>query len=248
MATCQLVALLVGISSGLVSQNAGNSTASLSPEYDLWDVFRYEDVEHVLSDYSTFTTEFIWLEGRAAASMGNSDPPRHHQLRTLVAKAFTPRSVAQMAPRITTIVDDLLDRVVADGNMDLVVQLALPLPVLIIATMLGVPPEDQVHFHRWTYQLFGQVSNPDDPDNSELRQYFSSMLNEREKEPRDDLMSALIAAEENGEHLTREDVVVMCEGLLAAGTITTTSVISHAISLSSEKVLSPPVQAGNYPA
>lgn len=200
------------------------------PEYEMWEIFRYADVQHVLFDYAHFSTEYVRIKGLPDVDdLGNTDPPRHRELRTLISKAFTPRSIEQLAPRITTRVDALLDKALAEGRMDVAGQLAFPLPVMMIAELLGVPTEDQDRFRRWSYQLMGALPNPDDPNYHELIDYFKDMLDKRARDPRDDLMSALLAAESDGRHLTRDEVVSLSVTLLLAGHITTTMMINHAI-------------------
>ena len=105
----------------------------------------------VLSDYETFSSQFGQGGGEDAgqpfaASMISTDPPRHRQLRALVTQAFTPRAVEALAPRIAAIVDELLDQVMAQGKMDVIEDFGYPLPVIVIAEMLGVPPEDRAQF------------------------------------------------------------------------------------------------------
>jgi cytochrome P450 family 109 len=169
---------------------------SFQPEYDLWEVFRYEDVQRILFEHDTFSSEYVRIAGLPDADdLGNTDPPRHRQLRTLVSKVFTPRSISQLEPRITAIVDNLLDKVILEGRMDIARQFAFPLPVLMIADLLGIPIEDKDRFTRWSYQLMGAVPNPNDPNYKELTDYFREILIQREKDPRDDLISTLLAAE-----------------------------------------------------
>src|SRR5438552_359061 len=88
---------------------------SYQPEHDLWEVFRYEDIQRILLEHETFSCEYVRIAGLPDVDdLGNTDPPRHQQLRTLVSKAFTPRSISQLAPRATAIVDSMLDRVIMD--------------------------------------------------------------------------------------------------------------------------------------
>ena len=200
------------------------------PEYNMWEVFLYKDVERVLLDYGAFSSEYVRIAGLPDIDdLGNTDPPRHQQLRGLVAKVFTPRSISQLEPRISSLVEKFLNRVMAVGRMDIAEHLAFPLPVQIIAEMLGVPPEDQANFRRWSYQLMGAIPNPDDPSYRELLNYFQEMVNIREREPREDIISALLAAEANGQHLTRDEVISLSVTLLLAGHITTTMLISRGI-------------------
>jgi cytochrome P450 family 109 len=201
-----------------------NQPIRYQPEYDLWEVFCYNDVQRVLTDHTNFSAEIL-VEGFPEAGSLNIDPPQHRRYRALVSKAFTPRRVAQLIPRVASMVDEILEQKSADGWIDIVEQLAYPLPVRVIGEMLGVPTEDKERFRLWSYQLFGFLPNQ---DNAELMNYFYNQLDQRAKEPRDDLMSALLAAEQDGERLTREEVAGMCVGLLAAGNVTTTVLLSFA--------------------
>jgi cytochrome P450 family 109 len=196
------------------------------PEYDLWEVFRYDDVQRVITESATFSAEVL-LEGFSDVKGLNSDPPDHRRYRTIAGKAFTARRVAQLEPRITAIIDEILEH--AEGKLDIVEQLAYPLPVRVIGEMLGVPMEDKERFRIWSYQLLGVTPNKEDPTNSELHNYFAHMLDLRKAEPREDLISALLAAEMDGERLAAEEVQHLCTGLLAAGNVTTTILLSLAV-------------------
>src|SRR5438270_170777 len=116
-----------------------------NPQYRFWQVFGYDDVQRVLSDYASFSSNFSGGQDHdpLSASLISMDPPRHRQLRNLVTQAFTPRSVAQLSDRITTIVNTLLDEVAARGRMDIIDDLSYPLPIIVIAEMLGIPQEDR---------------------------------------------------------------------------------------------------------
>jgi cytochrome P450 family 109 len=197
------------------------------PEYNLWEVFRYKDVQQVLLDYTTFSVDKCLPEAFPCA-LGKSDPPEHRQIRSLVSKAFSPRRIEELRLRIGQIVDELLEQVSASEKPNLVTQLADPLPGRIIAEMLGLPRQDQERFQRWSNQLIGQMLGITNPDNTELITYFSDLLDERKRDPRDDLMSALLAAEENGTHLTRATILDMCLELMTAGHPTTTRLLSYA--------------------
>jgi len=197
------------------------------PEHDLWEVFRYDDVQRVLTEHATFSANVL-LEGFPDVDSLNSDPPYHRRFRTLAGKAFTPRMVSQMTPRITAIVDEILDRWSTEGHLDIVEQLAYPLPVRVVGEMLGVPLEDQERFRYWSYCLLGLIQNKEDPTNSKLRNYFTDLLNQRKTEPRDDLMTALLTVEMNGERLTQDEVEALCIGLLVAGNVTTTMLLGFA--------------------
>lgn len=198
------------------------------PEYDLWHVFRYRDVQRVLRDSSTFSIESS-LPPDFPSALGKSEPPHHQQLRGLVAKAFTPRRIADLGPRLSSLVDELLEPAIVSGKMDVVTELTYPLPVRVIAEMLGLPAEDQAKFREWSYQLLDQMVGEIHPDNSELLQYFADLLEKRRLDLRDDLMSALLLAEENGAHLTRDEIIAMCLEMMMAGNVTTTMLLSHAL-------------------
>src|SRR5215831_7574704 len=119
----------------------------------IWSVFGYEDVQRTLSDHTNFSSALTMggsgdIANPLGASMLSSDPPRHRQLRSLVTQAFTPRTVARLEPRITAIVHELLDGVT--GEFDLIDTLAYPLPVIVIAELLGIPQEDRDLFKLWS--------------------------------------------------------------------------------------------------
>ena len=187
------------------------------PEYNLWEVFRYKDVQQVLLDYDTF-------------AKGNQyDPAKHRSRRVLISKAFTPRRIEELTPRLIEIIDELLEPARARGSMNGVTGLAYPLPVRVIAEMLGLPLTDQERFQQWSYQLLGQLMGVEQSDNKELLQYFSDLLNERKRAPRADLMSALLAAEEDGVSLTHAEIIGLCLELMFAGNVTTSMLLSFAL-------------------
>jgi cytochrome P450 len=157
-------------------------------------------------------------------ALSKTDPPEHRRLRGLIASIFAPRRLQKLTSLITEIVDELLEPAIAKGKMDGVTEFASPLPQRVIAEMLGVPLKDRVRLLQWTYQLAEQFSvGVWNTDNSESIQYFSDLLNRRKQDPQDDLVSTLLAAEENGVHLTDEEIISMCLEVMLAGTITTTS-------------------------
>ncbi|MBV9893908.1 MAG: cytochrome P450, partial [Chloroflexi bacterium] len=171
-----------------------------------------------------------------AKSMLVSDPPDHTRLRALVQKAFTPRMVEQLRPRIIAIVGELLDRIAQrDGAFDVIADFAHPLPVVVIAELLGVPAEDRVRFSEWSAVLAASL----DPLVSEdlanrvpgardaVDAYLRGIIAERRKQPRSDLISALVAAEERGDVLSEPELVVMCRLLLIAGHETTVNLIGN---------------------
>jgi cytochrome P450 len=163
--------------------------------------------------------------------MLSSDPPDHTRLRSLVAKAFTPRRVEGLRPRITAIIHQLLDGVRDQGGMELIDAFAFPLPVTVIAELLGVPVEDQARFREWTGII---MTPPEDGDftrvayaGQQFFQYFQDIIERRRAEPRDDLISALLEVEEQGDRLNAMELMGMMFLLLVAGHETTVNLIGN---------------------
>jgi len=215
---------------------------SYDPEWGSWNVFCYGDVQRVLSDYSTFSSEFnqgreAGVEQPFAASMISTDPPRHRQLRTLVTQAFTPRAVDSLAPRISTIVQEHLDRVMPTGRMDVIDDLGVPLPVIVIAELLGIPSEDRERFKKWSDWIVQSTSSGDVLDPTffhntavlEMAAYFFDMIEKRRSEPGEDLISGLLEANIDGQHLDTLELLGFCSLLLVAGNETTTNLIGNAL-------------------
>ena len=205
---------------------------------EAWTVARYSDVVTVLTDprFSADRTSYSPDGYEVAKSMLVSDPPDHTRLRTLVQKAFTPRIVEQLRPRIHAIVDDLLDHAFARGpEFDLIADLAYPLPVIVIAELLGVPAEDRATFHGWSATLAASLDPLVSSDlmdrawvsRDALHAYLRGIIAERRREPRSDLISALVAVEERGDTLREPELVVMCTLLLIAGHETTVNLIGN---------------------
>ncbi len=198
--------------------------------YGSWNVFSYDAVQRVLTDYSAFSSQIMGEDSHLplGTSMINSDPPRHRKLRSIVTQAFTPRRVAQLEPRITELVNELLDEVAAKGRIDVIEDLAYPLPVIVIAEMLGVPVKDRDQFKRWSDVIVGSEAPTGSEPQKEMSDYFSVLLEQRMREPKDDLISALLAAEVDGEHLTTKELMGFFILLLVAGNVTTTNLIGNA--------------------
>jgi pimeloyl-[acyl-carrier protein] synthase len=169
-------------------------------------------------------------------SMLRSDPPHHTRLRKLVSKAFTPRAIQDLEGKIQSLVQDRLDQVAPRGRMDVVHDLGIPLPVIVIAELIGVPREDQDRFRHWSDEVVRSIGFSTIADERasqkagrELRAYFQDIAEQRRREPRDDLMSGLLAAEEEGDRLSSEEVFSTLELLLIAGNETTTNLIGNGI-------------------
>ncbi len=171
------------------------------------------------------------------------DPPDHTRLRRLVSKAFTPRTIARLEPRIREITGELLTAAARAGELEVVSQLAYPLPVRIISEMLGVPVDDHPRFAGWSARLAHSLQpafglSPDeaqaragaaDAASEEFADYFRELIATRRARPAEDLLSDLIRAEDDGEKLTEDELIATCILLLVAGHETTVGLISNAI-------------------
>lgn len=209
-----------------------------------------DDVEAVLRDRDLFVDprkapegSFMRLlaarrdERAIAPSMLFLDPPDHDRLRGLVNKAFTPRSVERMAPRVQEIADELLDALVGRTEFDVIGDFSAPLPTIVIAEMLGVDPADQKQFKAWSDAVV-QGFNPFlgeaerkaiEVAGNEMNEYLRAAVEVRRHDRRDDLITRMIEAEEDGDQLTDEEIVTMVSLLLAAGNLTTTDLIGNGV-------------------
>lgn len=170
--------------------------------------------------------------------MTYADPPYHTRLRGLVNKAFTPRAVEAMRPHIQEVVDSLLDAVAAKGQMDVIRDLAYPLPILVIADMLGLPGTERQRFKDWSDDLFailGLVQHTPDLMNQaaqslvEMTDYITTISRERAAQPRDDLLTGLVMAVDEGQRLSQEELVANISLLLGAGHETTSHLIGNGL-------------------
>jgi cytochrome P450 len=201
-----------------------------------WAISTYEDTAFVLKNPQLFSSAGMGqgsIDGRGTRMIINSDPPDHTYLRNLVNRAFTPRMVAEMEPRIREIARELLDAV-EDDRVDVVDALAVPLPVRIIAEILGVEPERREDFKRWSNAVVSSTAGgmaPDDAQSelSAFRGYFDEAVARRRSEPADDLISALVQADAAENRLSNDGIVAFAMLLLIAGNETTTNLIGNAM-------------------
>jgi cytochrome P450 len=197
-----------------------------------WIITRHADVTAILRDDARFSAQ-----QDSTGSMLVSDPPKHTRLRSLVNKAFTPRAVNALAPRIEAIVDELLDTIEASGDaeIELIARFAYPLPITVIAEMLGVDKEHRDLFRKTGQQvamLLGphadqHVVTQAAEDRQKLFQYFEDLIARRRASPQDDLISALIAAEDAGDRLSHAELLSMLFLLLVGGHETTVNLITN---------------------
>jgi cytochrome P450 len=223
---------------------------------ELWVVPHFRSVWEVTRDPSSFSSKALRalgvgatsvrrgprpdireLDQRMARSLIATDPPDHTQMRRLVSRPFTPRAIANLAPKVRQICEALVDELIAAseaGSADLVAHLNVPLPVLVIAEALGIPAERREDFKRWSDALVGRLDGRGDtPENhAEIREmavYFDEIVASRHGKPGDDLISWLVnGSDESGEPLGARDLVSFCTLLLIAGNETTTNLLGNA--------------------
>jgi cytochrome P450 len=155
-------------------------------------------------------------------------------LRSLVTQAFTPKAVDALAPRISALTDELLDGIAPAGTADLIAGLAYPLPVIVIAELMGIPPGDRDRFKQWSDVIVSQTrSGAEDADhhatNVEMTGYFLDLIEQRRRQPGNDLISNLLSAEIDGQKLSVPELLGFCSLLLVAGNETTTNLIGNAV-------------------
>nr|WP_224756562.1 cytochrome P450 [Streptomyces sp. col6] len=162
----------------------------------------------------------------------NIDPPDHTRLRRLVSKAFTPRRIAQFAPRVQELTDRLIDGFVEKGEADLIHEFAFPLPIYAICDLLGVPHEDQDDFRDWAGMMIRHGGGPRGGvarSVKKMRAYLLELIHRKREDPGDDLISGLIRASDHGEHLTENEAAAMAFILLFAGFETTVNLIGNGV-------------------
>lgn len=205
------------------------------PNMEMWMAFTYEECVSMLRDHGTWSSFGQQDPNAPPPSMLGSDPPRHTRLRGLVSQAFTPRMVEQLEPRIREIAAELLDPAIERGECDLVETLSYPLPVIVIAEILGVPPEDRDRFKEWSDEVVASLGSGLNGGGravrqdifEEMRDYLMAMAEERRKNPKSELISGLVQAEMDGEKLTFAELLQMLILLLVAGNETTTNLIGN---------------------
>ncbi|MFJ9417099.1 cytochrome P450 [Streptomyces sp. NPDC101227] len=202
-----------------------------------WLVTRHADARLVLGDLRFSRAEGEThdeprqSEGRRSSGILGMDPPDHTRLRSLVAKAFTVRQVEKLRPQVKELTSELLDELEAAGPpADLVDRYALPIPVAVICRLLGVPTEDRPRFRVWSDAALSTSSLTAaefDANLEELRAYMGQLIEGHRREPRDDLMTALIDARDVGDRLSELELVDLCVGILVAGHETTATQIPN---------------------
>lgn len=204
-----------------------------------WEVFRYEPAKEILGDWERFSSRSPLPADRQNIirdTIFNVDPPRHTELRSTVEDEFRPSVVHGMEPKIRRIADELLDDVADDGEMDFVTDYAQPLPILVIAELLGVPEEDRDEFKAWCdvltkYQTTTGTDAVEEQDevSREMGAYFMEIIEERREDPQDDIISVLAQSEIDGEPMPLKDILGFGALFLIAGNITTAHGLTNAM-------------------
>ncbi len=227
-----------------------------SAQWQAWLLTRYDDVRAVLKDYNRFSNRGRYTEYLSGLSaderaqlaylehhyehggLVQSDPPEHTRLRKLISHAFTPRMIERMRGLVERIVDELIEGLDGKPEIDLIREFAFPLPAIVIAGMLGVAPEERNQFKDWSsaIQRFlgsGKVNFEYGLASQEawrsMNDHFAALLAARRAEPREDLVSLMAAASEDGDRLSEGELIRTCGAMLVAGHETTTNLISNAI-------------------
>jgi cytochrome P450 len=210
------------------------------PPFDMWMIFDYDGVKRALTDHETFSSAvpapknwFIFF-----------DPPQHSKLRALIAKAFTPKSIADLEPRLRTLSREFLNQVIERGEMDLAADFAVPLPMTVISEMIGIPGADWVRYKHWSdvilklsYTMRGMEADAEASTaisgfkavTEEMDAYLAKMIEQRRVAPKDDLLTRLVEAEVDGERLTQAEILGFFQLLVVAGQETTTNLINNAV-------------------
>lgn len=233
-------------------ENSPVHRTTLPSGVEAWLVTRYADARQALADQRLSKNpahhdEPAHAKGRTGipgerkaelmTHLLNIDPPDHTRLRRLVAKAFTPRRVAEFAPRVQELTDQLIDRFAREGSADLIHEFAFPLPIYAICDLLGVPREDQDDFRDWAGMMLrhvkpGHGSGPRGGvarSVKKMRGYLAELIHRKRLDPGDDLISGLIRASDHGEHLTENEAAAMAFILLFAGFETTVNLIGNGV-------------------
>ena len=217
--------------------------------YRFWAVTKYADVQEISQRPRLFSSQRTQLfelvraargEPMLAGAMGvmaasaptiiRMDPPQHNRHRKLVMGAFTPRRIAALEPRVREIAKRSLDAIDPSGPVDFVEQIAIPMPMYVIAELLGVSSDDYHDFRRWSDAMIeaggGDISAKTAATVAELLQYALKVADQRRRAPQDDLVSVLVEAEIEGERLTDTEIGMFCLTLLVAGNETTRTLVS----------------------
>jgi cytochrome P450 len=209
--------------------------------HGLWMLFDFESVKRALHDPETFSSRAGAPGEKPLDWLIFTDPPLHTKLRGIIMRTFTPRAIAELEPRIRELVGGLLDRAIERWEMDVAADFAVPLPLIVIADMLGIPEAERAPLKRWSDAILGlsdavaggetaaRAVETFRAASAEMAPFVARLLDERRAAPRNDLLTRLLEAEVDGERLAGKDVLDFFHLLLLAGSETTTNLIGSAI-------------------
>jgi cytochrome P450 len=214
-----------------------------NPQHDFWVLTRHADIQHAIRTEGVYSNAMgvsidksAWgPDAHKVMSFLGMDPPRQKRLRSLVSKGFTPRRVTELAPRIQELTDHYLDQCLEMGSFDWIADFAGRLPMDVISEMMGVPEADRVEVRRLADLVVHREPGVHDVPRAgmeaslDLVVYYADMVEQRKKRPTDDLTSALLAAEIDGDKLTDEEIIAFLFLMVVAGNETTTKLLGHAL-------------------
>lgn len=205
---------------------------------DQWVLTRHDDVRSVLKSSVDYSSKAMGEQGPALPLL-TDDPPKHTQLRALVDRAFTMRTLKVMEDWVETLARDMVADLPADEPVDIVQALTIPLPVAVISRMMGIPAERTDDFKRWSDALTGTLAGASmeerQQDILEMATFFQQLIPERRSQPGEDLISAVANAEIDGEQLTDDEIVGFNILLLIAGNETTTNLLGNLFNVAADR-------------
>ncbi|PID21783.1 cytochrome P450 [Sporosarcina sp. P3] len=215
-----------------------NSPVRFDESRQCWDIFLYEDVDAIFRNSKEFSSVRKFHAPTPLRSILNMDPPEHTKLRKLVSKAFTPRALSKLGPRIEELSNELIQQALPSGKIDVVNEYAYSLTINMLVNLLGVPEKDSELFKTWSADLLASPKDASDEAYNasvshvketmdKVDSYLLTIINERRESPQEDLITELTQAEIDGEHLTDEEILDFAGILLQAGFGTTARLITN---------------------
>ena len=222
-----------------------NNPLEYNGKIDVWNAYRYNDIKKILTNFAAFSSDFTKFvpqdqEGFFRRTLISYDPPFHRYLRNTISSTFNPSEIEKLGPRIKNVANDLINKVIDKGSMDLVRDFSYPLPVTVIAELLGIPPEDRPLFKMWADELLKSIDEAVatgaprrneriDAVRNEMEEYFRNAIAKKREKPEQDLITQLLKAEADGRKLSEEELLSFCGLLLQAGHLTTVNLINNCI-------------------
>jgi cytochrome P450 len=222
-----------------------NDPAHYSALEDVWVLTRYDDVVNAFRDWQTWSSQrrgnlLNDIPARIGKTLGTTDPPRHTFARRLVNKAFTPRTIANLMPKIESLAKQLTATAREKRSIEFVSDISAPFNAAILGAMFGLPESDFIQLRHWLDDFFVREKSLEGEEPKQevamrrLREYLDALAEDRIKQPQDDLMTAMLMAEEDGQHLERDQIVVTTMTFLVAGFESTNNLftnLAHALAL-----------------